>query len=82
MVMLTPMAWASPPDPVWMGGIYDSRDFDDVVTYLTFSMLGIAALLVVYQAESCTFVPASPTVSNTFEDSLLSPHSPRAPPLA
>jgi len=82
MVILTSMAWASPPDPTWIGGIYDVRDFDDVVSYLTFSMLGIAALAVVYQPEACTSVPASPVAPDTFDDSFLSPHSPRAPPLA
>jgi hypothetical protein len=35
MIVLTPMAWASPIDPSWIGGVYDDRDFDDVVSYLT-----------------------------------------------
>src|SRR5713101_4097437 len=35
MVILTPMAWASPPDPIWITGIYDDLDFDDGVVYLT-----------------------------------------------
>jgi hypothetical protein len=26
-----PLAHARPPDPVWLAGIYDDADFDDVV---------------------------------------------------
>jgi hypothetical protein len=28
---LTPVAYASPPDPSWVRGVYDDADFDDVV---------------------------------------------------
>ncbi len=28
---LTPLAYASPPDPSWVRGIYDDADYDDVV---------------------------------------------------
>jgi hypothetical protein len=35
LVMLTPLAQASPPDPSWISGIYDGGDFDDVVTLVT-----------------------------------------------
>jgi hypothetical protein len=35
IVVLVPMAWASPIDPTWTKGVYDDADFDDVVTYLT-----------------------------------------------
>ena len=44
MVVLTPMAWASPIDPSWIGGVYDDRDFDDVVSYLTSGTLAVPAL--------------------------------------
>jgi hypothetical protein len=37
MVPLTPMAYASPPDPVWVKGFYDDADFDDVVVLITSS---------------------------------------------
>jgi len=33
--VLTPMAYASPPDPSWINGFYDGGDFDDVVVQLT-----------------------------------------------
>lgn len=31
LVALVPLAHASPPDPVWIRGIYDDADYDDVV---------------------------------------------------
>src|SRR5215831_9560630 len=33
--LLTPMAYASPPDPSWINGVYDDADFDDVVVLVT-----------------------------------------------
>jgi hypothetical protein len=35
IVLLMPLAHASPPDPSWVGGLYDGDDFDDVVVMLT-----------------------------------------------
>jgi len=34
-VALAPTAHATPPDPSWLGGIYDDGDFDDVVWLIT-----------------------------------------------
>jgi hypothetical protein len=31
LVWLTPLAYASPPDQTWIGGLYDDADYDDVV---------------------------------------------------
>jgi hypothetical protein len=31
---LIPLAYASPPDPTWIAGIYDDADHDDVVTLI------------------------------------------------
>ncbi len=31
LIVLVPLAHASPPDPVWIAGIYDDADFDDAV---------------------------------------------------
>jgi len=31
LLALVPLANASPPDPLWLGGIYDAADYDDVV---------------------------------------------------
>jgi len=31
---LAPVAYADPPDPSWMGGLWDDDDFDNVVVFL------------------------------------------------
>jgi hypothetical protein len=38
LIILTPLAYASPPDPSWIRGVYDGDDFDDVVVLLTSGM--------------------------------------------
>lgn len=30
LIALVPLAYASPPDPLWIAGIYDAADFDEV----------------------------------------------------
>ena len=35
MTALPPLALASPPDPLWIGGVFDFADSDDVVTLAT-----------------------------------------------
>ena len=35
LVVLVPLAAASPPDPLWIGGIYDAADSDDAVLAAT-----------------------------------------------
>ena len=34
LLTLVPLAHACPPDPVWIAGIYDAGDFDEVVCAL------------------------------------------------
>jgi hypothetical protein len=35
LVVLVPLAYASPPDSVWTEGVYDAADYDDVVAAAT-----------------------------------------------
>jgi hypothetical protein len=35
LLSLSTLAYGSPPDPVWIAGIYDDADYDDVVVMLT-----------------------------------------------
>lgn len=35
LAALASLAYASPPDPLWVAGIYDGADFDDVVSLVT-----------------------------------------------
>ena len=32
---LTPLAYATPPDPSWVRGLWDGADFDDIVVLIT-----------------------------------------------
>jgi hypothetical protein len=41
ILTLTPLAYASPPDPTWQLGFFDDDDFDEVVGYIT-SATGLA----------------------------------------
>jgi hypothetical protein len=41
LLTLTPLAYASPPDPTWQLGFFDDDDFDEVVGYIT-SATGLA----------------------------------------
>ena len=34
-VLLLALAYASPPDPAWIPGMYDDGDFDDVIVRVT-----------------------------------------------
>jgi hypothetical protein len=35
LLALTPLAYASPPDPVWVSGVFDDGDNDDAVFQIT-----------------------------------------------
>src|SRR5690348_14791046 len=35
LLVLVPLAYASPPDPTWIPGLYDDADYDDVVGLVT-----------------------------------------------
>src|SRR5882724_3938000 len=35
LTVISSLAYASPPDPSWISGIYDDADFDDVVGLVT-----------------------------------------------
>jgi hypothetical protein len=82
MVVLTPMAWASPIDPSWIKGVYDDGDFDDVVTYLTSGTVALPTLPVDEFLPVLAFVPADFAPDERLgAPTPLSSHSPRAPPL-
>jgi len=37
LVLLTPLAYSSPPDPVWVSGFFDDDDNDNGVFFITSS---------------------------------------------
>ena len=43
LILILPIALASPPDPSWIAGIYDGADGDDVVT-LVYDSVGVEAV--------------------------------------
>ena len=83
MIVLAPMAWASPIDPSWTKGVYDDGDFDDVVNYLTSGTIATPALPVTDLRPALTFVSTGPVLDE--RSAVVSPpafHSPRAPPVS
>ena len=82
LIILAPMAWASPVDATWVEGVYDDGDHDDVVTYLTSDAVGVP-VLPIYQARLLLVFVRSYTVldAGNFASATQSLHSARAPPL-
>jgi len=83
LVVLTPLAYASPPDPGWITGFWDNGDYDDVVLSVT-SAVGTADSHPPYVTMSAPVVIAS--VSSSDGSPLaarpLSSWNTRAPPAA
>src|SRR5216110_2453064 len=40
LVCLRLLAYASPPDPTWIGGVWDGNDYDDVIIDITTNFSG------------------------------------------
>jgi hypothetical protein len=51
LITLYPLAFASPPDPVWLAGIYDDADLDDVVWVVSSTTALVGRLTVVLATE-------------------------------
>ena len=81
IVALTPMAYASPPDPSWVRGMYDDADFDDVVNYITSASSVVSGLTVSsLHPLSVLIVPETPLVEDVVPLVPLSAHHLRSPP--
>lgn len=81
IVTLTPLAYADPPDPTWVAGVWDDDDFDDVVVYIT------SAAGLVYTPGACALRPVAlpgalkpPAFQAAVVSAPRSASSPRAPP--
>ncbi|HYB41964.1 MAG TPA: hypothetical protein VEL75_09365 [Candidatus Methylomirabilis sp.] len=81
LAILAPMAYASPPDPSWIPGLYDGADYDDVVVLVT-SGVGVVALSL--PAEIHPLPPLATSVVQRSTGCLSTPElpspQPRAPP--
>jgi hypothetical protein len=79
--VLSALAYASPPDPSWIRGIYDDADYDDVVVLVTSSTGDVAPAVLADSAPIPILAESLPQLAETltlaFPSS--SSHS-RAPP--
>ena len=79
LVVLVPLAHASPPDPVWLAGIYDAGDSDDVILAATsLESQGVQRFVLFSQVSLVARVVLSAT-SKRLDVSLRSSYA-RAPP--
>jgi hypothetical protein len=78
---LLALAYASPPDPSWISGIYDDADYDDVVTLV---MAGTASVPDATPLDSRPAAPLVAEVPPLVQSAVLPPlhlgSPPRAPP--
>lgn len=82
VVGLTPIAYADPPDPTWLGGYWDDDDFDNVVAFIASAAAVVASPVIDGRpfgvAEHCVEPARPPARSASFP--AFAP--PRAPPVA
>src|SRR2546425_12496890 len=79
-LLLTSLAYASPPDPTWVGGFWDDGDFDDVVIAVG-SAVAIPTWKTVDQPPTpivLAVVREEPTPAEPYDGSLHP--APRSPP--
>jgi hypothetical protein len=81
LATLQTLAYASPPDPSWIPGIYDDADFDDVVVLITSGTGDVGPALPADSHSTLLLVerPAQPTERASLAVSV-SAVRPRAPP--
>ena len=81
LLVLAPLAYASPSDPTWGSGVYDDADFDAIVDFIT-SEAGVVEQL--GAVASCRAEIVVIAVVGSDEDPALSPlffsDAIRAPP--
>lgn len=78
---LVPLAYASPPDPSWIAGLYDNADYDDAVLAAT-SVAGVVAdeaLAVVHPFPPSPWRMTSPDATGS-PSVPAATSDPRAPP--
>ena len=80
LIALYPLAFASPPDPVWLAGIYDDADLDDVVWVVSSTTALAVRLTVVVATEFLAVGAPQAAESVPFRIRLSSARSVRAPP--
>jgi hypothetical protein len=78
---LTPLAFAEPLDPTWVGGYWDDDDFDNVVLFLLSTCAVVA--LAIWSGPSWTCAPlVERPYLRAIPVQVVGSTAPRAPPLA
>ena len=80
LILLPPIAFASPPDALWIPGIYDGADGDDVVTLVYETAAASATSLSGVALVACPSEISIESVARVYLDGF-STHAPRAPPV-
>jgi hypothetical protein len=80
LVVLTPLAYASPPDPVWVEGFFDDYDHDDVVVFITSAGAVFTAFPLDHETAPAPADPVSQGEEPPAQDRTFSGSTPRAPP--
>jgi len=78
-VWLGPFAHVNPPDPLWMGGIFDDADHDDVVL-LVMAITGVVNSRPVLAAPTRSEIWVEAEPQSAYPPILANVHSIRAPP--
>jgi hypothetical protein len=77
---LTPVAFADPPDPTWLGGYWDDDDFDNVVVFLLSTYAVVVLAVWSGPSWSCVALLERPYL-RLISVRAASSTTPRAPPL-
>lgn len=81
LTALPSLAYASPPDPSWIPGLYDDADYDDVVVLVTAGIAWVGPDLLLDLRPILLLVAHAPTGPGRIEDGRpASVVRPRAPP--
>ena len=81
-VCLQAFAYASPPDPTWIGGFWDNDDYDDAIVYLTSFGAAETAPIGALQPHGTPVWIVLPDDERVDPSVPVLPHPPRGPPLA
>ena len=83
VLVLTPLAEATPPDQTWIGGLYDNADYDDVVLLITGGVSTVESGVLWSLRPVCKVISSIPSRGDQLIRLVALPSSPsRAPPTA
>jgi hypothetical protein len=78
---LTPLAYADPPDPSWVDGLWDDNDYDNVVVLVLATCAVVAESLIDAAPRWSAIAVLPPSDVRTTPAPVDETASPRAPPL-